>query len=140
MYEINHNIAKVELGETICYHIGNLAFDRGVKEILGHEQVEVIKTDKKTGEQTEVFKTDKKTGEQTRVFKTKTIYGERTNDAVIADNVAEQLYLRSTAIWDLDKDRLYGTGEFCLFQKKLGYDKYAYLAKKISNKPVIRTS
>ena len=125
MYEVNHNISKIKLGETFCYHIGNLAYDRGVKEILGEERVEVVKTNKKDG-------TTKK------VFQTKTIYGERTNDAVTADRIAEQLYHRSTAIWDVDKDRLYGTGEFCLFQKQLSYDNYAYLAKKISNKPVKR--
>jgi len=125
MYEINHNITKVKLGETICYHIGNLARDRAIREITGEEIVKGIHTNKKTGTTKEVYRI-------------KTIYGELTSDASVTHQVAEKIYLRSTAIWDVGKDRLYGTGEFSIFQKQLGYDKYAYFGKKISNKPVKR--
>ena len=112
MYKINHNISSVKLGETICYHIGNLSIDRAKKEPIGEEVL--------------------------RTGRIKITYGELTNDAVTTDKVAEQLYIRSTAEWDDGKFKRYGTGEFILFQDKLGHKDFAYLAKRISNKPKIR--
>ncbi len=31
-YEINHNFTGLAVGETCCYHVGNLAADRFIKE------------------------------------------------------------------------------------------------------------
>ena len=112
MYEINHNISSVKLGETICYHIGYLAIDREKRVHIGEK---VLKTGK-----------------------IKILYGELINDAVTIDKVAAQLYKCSTASWDEAQFQQYGTGEFILFQDRLGYLDYAYLAKRISNEPRIR--
>ncbi len=103
---INHNFTNTKIGETICYHVGNLAADRVEQEVV--------------------------TGLSPKGNIVKRYLGY-TQDAIVLQNVSNDLYRRSCAIWQEDSGaRITGTGEFELKQQKLGDNKYAYLAKRIS--------
>jgi len=127
MYEVDHNISSYKLGETGCYHIGNLAVDRNKKVATGYKTL--------------------MSGEKINT------YGDLTNSAATLDILASDIYKRSTGSWSWRKDSKscieHGTWEFFLFQQRLTEDndnyiegliQFAYLARRISKTPRQRKS
>lgn len=112
MPEIVNDLSKIKLGDAFCYHVGNLAADRQRETIVGEEI--------------------------TKRGTVKYTLGGLTKEAESICELASKLYLSSTAAWDEGIEKRYGSGEYVLYQKKIGFNKYEYWAKKVSDKPVIR--